>query len=368
MKMNFNMPVNLKFGAGVIKENSEDFKLGKRALLVTGQNSARLSGALIDVIGVLDSLGISHDIFDKVENNPSLKNISEGSRFGKSCGSDFIIAIGGGSPLDAAKAIAALATNDMDPIDLFKNEFKNEFLPIIAVPTTSGTGSEVTPYSVLTVHSMKTKRSFTSRWSYPKVAFADPCYTYSLPYSVSVDTAYDAFSHLLESYYSVRSNPLNDSIAVEGMKKIAGCMKDIAAGNLNDEVRGKLMYSSCLGGMTIAHTGTTLIHAMGYSLTFFKSFSHGRANAMIMAEYMRLNKSELPEKTKVVLDVLGLGDIDDADDYFSLGLDKKPILSDDECREFAGLAVKQGSVKMNPKQVGEKDIYELYVKIFGGAQ
>jgi len=368
MKFKFNMPVNLKFGSGVIKDNSEDFKLGRKALLVTGKNSARLSGALDDILDVLTDQKISFDIFDKVENNPNLDNVAMGAVYAKECGADFIVAVGGGSPLDAAKAIAALCTNDIEPIELLGKKFENPFIPIIAVPTTSGTGSEVTPYSVLTIPSMKTKKSFTSPWSFPKVAFADPRYTYSLPYLKTVDTAFDAFSHLMESYYSLRSTPLNDAVALEGIKVFAECKGDITIGNITEDVREKLMYASCLGGIAISHTGTTLMHSMGYSLTYFKGISHGRSNAMILAEYMRLNKSELPEKTEKVLELLGFDSIDEAGSYFSLGLDENPVLSDEECRTYANLAMGQGSAKLNPKSVNEDDVCDLYRIIFGGGQ
>ena len=368
MKLKFNMPVNLKFGTGVIKENNEDFKLGKKALLVTGKNSARLSGALDDILDVLNMHNISYEIFDKVENNPSLENVTEGTDLCKKVGADFIIAVGGGSPLDAAKGIAALSTNDIEAIDLLGNKFENPFLPMIAVPTTSGTGSEVTPYSVLTIPSMKTKRSFMSQWSYPKVAFADPAYTYSLPYNITVDTAFDAFSHLLEGYCSLRSNRLNDSVAIEGMQAFAECMENITDNNITNTVREKLMYASCLGGIAISHTGTTLIHAMGYSLTYFKGFSHGRANAMLMAEYLHINSKVIPDKIQTVLDILGFKNYKEVDNYFSIGLDSKPTLSNEECRKFAALANGQGSVKLNPLAVKEDDIYNLYKCIFGGAK
>lgn len=368
MKFEFNMPVKLKFGADIIKDNSEDFKLGKKALIVTGKNSGRLSGALDDVLNVLNSNGTEYEIFDKVINNPSLENVAEGAAFGKKAKADFIIAIGGGSPLDAAKAIAALCTNDVKPIELIEKKMVKPFLPIIAVPTTSGTGSEVTPYSVLTVPSFKTKRSFVNQWNFPVVAFADPSYTKNLPYSITVDTAFDAFSHLLESYCSLRSTPLNDAFAIEGVKAFANCMKNIADANITYEVREKLMYASCLGGIAISHTGTTLMHAMGYSLTYFKGISHGRANAMIIAEYMRLNSQAINYKTENIINILGLGSYDEIDRYFSIGFIEKPCLSDEECIKFAGLAVKQGAVKQNPCFVTEYDIYLMYKKIFGGDQ
>lgn len=368
MEFKFNMPVNLKFGTGVIKDNSKEFKLGRKAFLVTGKNSARLSGALNDVLDVLSLHNIGHEIFDEVENNPSLENVAKGTELCKKSGADFVIAIGGGSPLDAAKGIAALSTNEIEAIDLLKNDFENPFLPIIAVPTTSGTGSEVTPYSVLTIPSMNTKRSFMSQWSYPKVAFADPAYTYSLPYNITVDTAFDAFSHLLESYCSLRSTRFNDSVAIEGIIAFAECMKNIADNDMTNNTREKLMYASCLGGIAISHTGTTLIHAMGYSLTYYKGFSHGRANAMLIADYLKISSQAIPEKINKIMEVLGFDNYKEVDDYFSIGNESKPILSDAECAGFAKLANGQGSVKLNPLTMNENDIYNMYKRIFGGAK
>ena len=368
MKFEFNMPVNLKFGTGVIRKNSEDFKLGKKALLVTGKSSAHLSGALDDILYVLDEQNIGYEIFDRVEINPSLQNVADGAELCRETGADFIIAIGGGSPMDAAKGIAALAANDMEPIELLNNKFVNPFLPIIAVPTTSGTGSEVTPYSVLTIPSMKTKRSFTSKWSFPVFAFADPEYTKSLPLSITIDTAFDAFSHLLESYCSRRSTPFNDVIALEGIAAFEKCMDNIESGNITDETRKRLMYASCLGGMAITHTGTTLMHAMGYSLTYFKNYSHGRANALLIGEYLKLVRKEIPEKVATVLSVLGLNDYDEADNYFALGMGEYPVLTDDECKQFASLAATQGSVRQTRADISEKDIYDLYKQKFGGGQ
>ncbi len=368
MDFKFNMPVELIFGTGVIKKNTCKFNLGKKALIVTGKNSARLSGALEDVTFALDSEGIDYCIFDDVINNPTIENVSLGTSFGKKNKADFVIAIGGGSPMDAAKAISALMTNDIEPIDLINGISLKKSLPIIAVPTTSGTGSEVTPYSVLTVPSLKTKKSFSSHSSFPVTAFADPSYTYTMPWEVTVDTAFDAFSHLLESYLSIRSTPMNDSIAVEGIKQFAKCMGGIANKKIDESIRRLLMYSSCLGGIAIAHTGTTVIHAMGYSLTFFKGFSHGRANAMIISEYLAFNMESEPEKIQNVLKILGLDNISEVDDFFNIGTMEKPALTKEEIELFTQLAIGQGSVKSNSRKVESKDISVMYHRIFGGAK
>ncbi|MFO7611481.1 MAG: iron-containing alcohol dehydrogenase family protein [Clostridia bacterium] len=368
MKFGFNIPVDLNFGAGVVNGNREKFNLGKKAMIVTGKNSARISGALVDVLDALSSNGTDYVVYDGIRNNPDLDNISEGADYGRAGGIDFIVAIGGGSPMDAGKAIAALCTNDIEPIDLIGKKLNERPLPIIAIPTTAGTGSELTPYAVLTVPSMKTKKSFYSPFIFPVSAFADPCYTYSLPYLVTIDTAFDAFSHLLESYLSLKSTPLNDLIALEGIKAFAECRQAISEKLIIAETREKMMYASCLGGMAIAHTGTTMLHAMGYSLTYFRNYSHGRANAMLIGEYLRFNYKKTSWKIDNVMKILGFRNIDDAEEFFSMGLDGRPLISDEDCRTYAKLVMEQGNIRQNPRTVEEEDIYDIYVKLFGGIQ
>ncbi|HPQ47867.1 MAG TPA: iron-containing alcohol dehydrogenase family protein [Clostridia bacterium] len=368
MQFRFNMPVELIFGTGVIKENTRRFNMGKKALLVTGRSSAKLSGALDDVIYALGQEGIDYCIFDKVENNPTTENVSDGAAFGKAGKADFIVAIGGGSPLDAAKAIAALMTNDMDPEDLVRGVPKNKSLPMIAVPTTSGTGSEVTPYSILTIHSMKTKKNFQSPSSFPIVAFADPAYTRTLSYEITLDTAFDAFTHLMESYLSKRSTPFNDSIAMEGMKAFAKCMDALRNNHIDETVRELLMYASCLGGIAITHTGTTVLHAMGYSLTYFRGYSHGRANAMLIGEYLSFNQKAVPEKIRNIMGILGFEDMEEVEIFFDTGITARPVIAKNDIIMYAKLAMGQGSVAQNPRMVDEEDIIGMYQNKFGGAR
>ncbi len=366
MDFKFYMPTELYFGRGCLVENSDKIKLGEKALIVTGKSGALKSGALKDVKGILNGNGIEYSIFDRVVNNPDLDNVTQGAEFGKKEKADHVIAIGGGSPMDAAKAIAALCTNDMDATGLIEGEIGEKPLPLIAVPTTSGTGSEVTPYSILTVPGHRTKKNFYSPMSFPAYAFADPEYTKSMPCEVTVDTAFDAFSHLLESYLSVKSNPLNDAVALEGIRIWAECAGALAKGNFDYAVREKLMYASTVGGVAITHTGTTIIHAMGYSLTYFKGIPHGRANAMLIGEYLRYNYEASREKIDKVMELTGLGDIGGAGEYFLENIGGKPVLDENECRLYARLAATQGSVGSNPRDTGEEDIYEMFKSVFGG--
>jgi alcohol dehydrogenase len=188
---NVNLPTRIISGKGCLADNKDLLRFGKKAVIVCGRSGAKRSGALDDVCALLDSLKTEYTVFDKIAENPPLLTCFEGGKLAKDC--DFVIGIGGGSAIDAAKAVAAFATNELsDPMDIFTADLKPS-LPIVAIPTTAGTGTEANPYSVLSLPDGETKRTFNSSASWPKVAFLDPSYTLSLPYEYTISTALDAF-------------------------------------------------------------------------------------------------------------------------------------------------------------------------------
>ncbi len=147
MEFNYYLPTRIVFGRGALEKNAATIALGKRAFIVTGKSSGRVSGALGDAIEALEKCGAEYDVFEGIGNNPELEQCYDAGTAARRFKADFIVGIGGGSPLDASKAVAAFAANDITPDDIFKNTFENGVLPIFAIPTTSGTGSEVTPWS-----------------------------------------------------------------------------------------------------------------------------------------------------------------------------------------------------------------------------
>lgn len=360
MKFGFYIGTRVIFGKSCVKENKAEFlRLGKRALLVTGRRSAKASGAMDDVIECLQETRSDFLVFDQVDNNPTLENVKEGGLKAAEFKADYIVAIGGGSPLDAAKAIAVLAVNPIEPMDLYKNVFDKKPLPIIAIPTTSGTGSEVTPYSILTRHDMETKMSFGNKDTFPELALIDPAYTASLPYDVAVNTAVDALSHAVEGYVSKRSTPLSDILAVEAIKQFGECLEGLAEKKISDSIREKLIYCSLLGGMVISHTGTTIVHGMGYSLTFFKGIPHGRANGLLIAQYLRYIYEFAEEKIKYILHNLGVEDIETFENTMHKLLNTTEIFSEEDFRKYASLAIKQKSSGYNVKNVTEEDLEQI---------
>lgn len=287
MKFDFYMPTKIFSGRDCIEKNADKLAVGNCCMIVTGANSAVKSGALDDVISVLSDKGIGYVIYDEIRENPLLSTIYDGGVIARESGCDFVIGIGGGSPMDAAKAIAAFAANPgIAPDEIYNVSALKPSLPIILVPTTSGTGSEANPYSIITLDGQDKKKTFNSPYSYAKYAFLDYKYTISLSRNYSLSTALDAFCHCIESYMSPKSTEISRMFALWGAKHIWDSFEELYNGNISEESREALMYASFAGGVAINTTGTGFPHPMGYNLTFHSDLPHGRACAAFIGKYV----------------------------------------------------------------------------------
>ncbi len=282
----FYNPVKVYTGRGICAEY--DFSQhGKRALIVCGGVSARLCGALDDVKAALSRCGVSVSVFDKVEQNPSVETCYDAGQVARDERADFIIGIGGGSPLDAAKAAAYFAPNPHLMADtLYDGECKNKPLPVVAIPTTAGTGSEVTQYSVLTYHKIQNKKTLKTEKIFPVAALLDAEYTITLPQNVTNATAVDALSHAIEGYFAKAATVVSDALAEKAMLYVGRSLRALADGRLDYNLRERLLFGSMLAGMVISITGTSFIHSFGYPLTYFEGMSHGEANAYFIADFI----------------------------------------------------------------------------------
>mgnify|MGYP000843572188 FL=1 len=364
MEFKFHMPTRVYFGRGCIGKNVEELAgLGSKALIVTGGQSAKMSGALCDACSALERFNVGYTIFDRVENNPSTDTVKIGAGEAKQAGADFIIGIGGGSPLDAAKAIAVLSANDMEPEQLFTNSFPNKPLPIIAIPTTAGTGSEVTPYSVLTRSDLQTKKSFGNKDTFPVIAFLDPHYTQSQPVNVTINTALDAFSHNMEGYISTRSTPVSDILAAEGIRLFGCCLDSLKIGVFTLEDRENMLYASLLGGMVISQTGTNLIHPTAYNYTYFKDIPHGKANGYLMAEFLRFNYEAAKDKVENILKLTGFESIDAFAEAIAYLTGEAPRIDEAEIAQYVAIAMTQRGIHTNIRPVQSEDLAEFLRKI-----
>ena len=357
----YYMPTQILMGEDCVGSNSSTFlNMGKKALIVTGKHSAKKNGSLDDIVNVLSANGQTWALFDSVMSNPTIECVYEGAAFAKSENVDFIIAIGGGSPMDAAKAISLLACQNIPEDKLFGGQYSDEILPMIMIPTTAGTGSEVTPYSVLTNDRAQTKNSISSNLLFPKIAILDAKYMVDMPKETTINTAIDALSHSIEGMMSLRANPIADSIALESIKRISRCFESLKSGNLTKDQRFELLYASTLAGIVIANTKTTAVHSMGYSLTYFHDIDHGRANGLLLGEFLKFIKRSWLERVNEILSAMGLSTVNEFITLLDELLGERERLTDEQIEKYVSITAKSGNVKNCPIIPDTKDLIDIF--------
>lgn len=308
--MNYYMPTKVYQEKNAVKQHGDEMvAYGKKALIVTGAHSSKQNGALRDVTDVLETHSVEYIIYDRIGENPSIRMVMDAADIGRDQGADFVIGIGGGSPMDAAKAIALMILNRDSSQEVLYQPMALRALPVVEVPTTCGTGSEVTPYAVLTREDIQTKQSISHR-IFPKLALVDPGYLKAAPKSVLTNTAIDALGHLIESYFHANATEYSRMFAVQGME-VWGMTRDILLGiEPEDEDYDRMMLASSLAGMAIAHTGTSLPHGLSYYLTCHKGIPHGKAVGYFLPGYLHLFAEEMDVEVTMVLRMLGFGSLE----------------------------------------------------------
>ncbi|MEF3255796.1 MAG: iron-containing alcohol dehydrogenase [Deferribacterales bacterium] len=228
--------------------------------------------------------------FDEVEENPSINNVIKAGRFLRDNRCEAVVAFGGGSAIDAGKAAAVFAENNLPFYELLSKEDYNKPIPLLAIPTTCGTGSEMNNYSIITDIEKADKVNFNKPDSYPEVALLWSDYLKTLDERIIIATAFDAFTHAFEGYISIASNPFTDILAIEAMEIIVRNIKEVIDKATLD--LKELLFASSLAGIVIAHTGTTLLHALGYYLTNHYKIHHGEANAILLPSFIDICKGK----------------------------------------------------------------------------
>lgn len=305
LSFTFYSPTKVIFGRGSLQRLGEEVRsFGDKALLVTGKSFARRYGYIDVLTSLLKEAGVEATLFDRVEPNPSFETVEEGASTARRLGIEVVVGFGGGSALDAAKAIALLSVQGGHIRDyVYPYVVEGSVLPVVAVPTTCGTGSEVTRFSVLTDVQARRKAVVAGYPLIPKVAILDPDVLRHLPRDLTVYTALDALSHAIEAYWAKASQPISDLFSLESVSIL---LKSIEKAAQDVEARDTLHYASLLAGFAINQAGTTMVHAMGYYLTTYHGVQHGLSNAVFLPTAVRLNASAVPDKIVRLADYLGL--------------------------------------------------------------
>eukprot|EP01022_Parablepharisma_sp_SALTPOND_P017187 TRINITY_DN2694_c1_g2_i1.p1 TRINITY_DN2694_c1_g2~~TRINITY_DN2694_c1_g2_i1.p1 ORF type:complete len:1693 (+),score=399.45 TRINITY_DN2694_c1_g2_i1:31868-36946(+) len=381
----FQVPPRIVFGAGSAHKVGEEAKaFGATAMIVTGRSSTTRTGALDKIATSLETAGMTVVKFAEVESDPSVATVEKGAALAKDKGVDVLVALGGGSPMDAAKGIAILMTND-GPIQKYEKEQPSAAAtPIIAVPTTAGTASEITRFTVITDPEAKIKMLIAFAGIIPKVAVLDPELTVSMPPSVTAATGMDALTHAMEAYISKAGNQLTAVQAIEAIELIGANLVPAVVNGNNMEARQNMLLGQMLAGFAFGNASVALVHSMSRPLGAHFGIPHGTANAMLLPAVMAFNRSACPEKFERIAMALGepVDDLSLRDaSYMAIealeslfeetGLPGR--LSDfgvtaDAIPQMAQDAFASGSTNNNPRVPTVEDITEIYTSILQGGR
>lgn len=289
--LNTYMPVEVVSGKDCIKNFDRYNSLGKKCAIITGKNMYKKCSVIDDLKESLSRNGVSYVLICEAENNPTPQNVFSMAKKVVDFGAEFIIGVGGGSSMDAAKAAALVITNPgVTEENIFKFDFKNKPLPSILIGTTAGTGSEVMPSSVLTIPGKNNiiKKGLKTRDSYAVFALCDPQYTYTLPVNYTVSTALDSVCHAIEAMYSKNANDFTRVYAHKALKCVMNSLKEFKETFvITSKMRDDFYYGSIMAGMALNNGGTSCAHSLGYLLTTMHDVPHGFACAAFIGEFLK---------------------------------------------------------------------------------
>jgi alcohol dehydrogenase class IV len=287
---NYYQPTRIYFGSGRIQEVGAVVRqYGQRCLMVS--SPVDVLQPLYDRIrAMLQASGIEVEHFNSVIPNPTTESITEGAEMAQAFGADVVLGVGGGSSMDSAKAIAVEATHPGTAWDylFFKEQPTDKTLPVVAVSTTSGTGSQVTQVAVVTETASKTKSALFNDLLYPKACIVDPELIHTLPPGMTARTGFDAFTHAFESYIHVGGTPYTDVLALEAIRLVVHNLPQAVAEGDNAEARAAMSWADTLAGLCIANAGVTLPHGIGMTISGqCPQVAHGEALAVVYPEFTR---------------------------------------------------------------------------------
>ena len=309
---NWSYPTQIKFGAGRIREIADACNQAniKRPLLITDKGLSNLP-ITSRTLQLMKEAGLGDALFSNVDQNPNEKNLNSGIAAFKEGNHDGVIAFGGGSGLDLGKLVAFMVGQDRsvwdfeDVSDWWTRANPNTIFPIVAIPTTAGTGSEVGRASVLTNSDTLEKKIIFHPQILPKVVICDPELTIEMPKSITAGTGLDAFAHCVEAFSSPHYHPMSQGIAVEGMRLVIENLGKVYSDGSDIEARANMM-SAALMGATAFQKGLGAIHALSHPIGAVHHTHHGTTNAVCMPAVLRLNESKIRDRFDSVTGYLGI--------------------------------------------------------------
>lgn len=373
----FSVPQNITFGAGALDKIPEAVSRMKsaKAFIVSGPHLNKTG--LVDLIASkLKDAGIESESFTETEGNPSTDTVERAAAKFASSGADMIVAFGGGSPLDVAKAVAVLGKYGGSIIDYEGvGKVPGPVVPMLAIPTTAGTGSEVTSFSVITDHSRDYKLTVGSTYLLPEAVILDPSLIATVPEKTAAYCGVDALVHALESYISLASSPFSDMCALQALELIGKNIRAYVADRRNSCAAEGMLLGSLFAGIAFSHARLGDVHAMSHPVSAFFDVPHGLANAVLLPTVVEFNAVEDTGKYYEIYK--RVAQIAVSKDSFkpsmlvnelkalneSLGIPsllKKVGVDERKFDAMADDAMKSGNIAVNPRKTTKEDILKLY--------
>ncbi len=300
-------PTQIHFGNGTINQLGQTVNdFGGTNVLLVVDPGLKNSGLVETITALLTAASLQYTVYDKIDPEPGLKLADNGCELAKANGCDCVVGVGGGSAMDVAKAIAILITNGGKAVDYIGlGNIKKPGVPKIMVPTSSGTGAEVTFTAVFINEETGSKAGMNGDPLYPDAAILDPMLTISLPPQVTAYTGIDALTHALEAYTSTQAHVISEMYSLEAVKLISENLPQAYANGDNIEARSAMLMGSLLGGKALATAGVGLVHAMAYPMGGMFGVPHGLANAVLLPYVVQFNLIGDMEKFADLAAVMG---------------------------------------------------------------
>lgn len=378
---NFSIPQDIVFGKGSLS------KLPEIAKKLGGKHAYIISGPVLEKIGLVEKCvqymkeaGYEADIFTETEANPSVDTVEKAAAGYKECGADMIVGLGGGSPIDVAKAVGVVVKYG-GKITEYEGARKvpGPIVPLIAIPTTAGTGTEVTAFSVITDKSRNYKLTVFSYNILPEYAILDPELIMTAPASVAAACGMDAMIHALEAYISTAASPFSEAMSEKALELIGGNIRRYVANRRDEEAASAMLVGSLLAGIAFSWARLGNVHAMSHPISAFFDVPHGVANAILLPTILDYNKladngkykkiygfvsQKLTENEEFVPDML-VDEITKLNELLGIPASLSEVgVTEDKIPAMAEDAMKSGNIAVNPRSSTQRDIEMLYKKAF----
>jgi alcohol dehydrogenase class IV len=375
----WNYPTRILFGVGACEDVGKEAKaLGAKRVLIVSDPGVWRAGLVDPVSASLKKAGIEVESFDGISSNPSEAEAQNAARAYKECGANCVVAVGGGAALDVAKLVRILAT---EPLPLVEYDdaiggdakMRGEFPPMLALPTTAGTGSEVGRSAVATVAKTGRKTVFFHPRLIANVAILDPRLTESLPPAMTAATGFDALTHNIEAYLSKGDHPIADAIALEGVKLVREYLVTAVKNGPDLEARGAMLKAATMGAIAF-QKGLGVCHSLAHPLGAEHDVHHGLANAVCLPAALDFNRSSVPGRVAKIARMLGVRAEDQETLAFEcagavralrhkVGLPEGLTaigIQEAQIHKLAKLAFEDGCHQNNPRACSEHDMEQLY--------